>query len=177
VAICSTGYALSGTLSRRMPGWEVISWAVVVSLPVVLPLTFYLWPDNLASVPLPSWVGLLYVALISQYLGFWLWNTALAVGGVARMGQLQLLQPFATLGLAALILGETIDLRMISFATAVMVVVALGLKARVGAVTKQHAPAPATAKLTVDEIAAKVDKLGLTRRNEAAMLIRSDRDR
>ena len=128
VAICGTGYAFSGTLSRRMPGWEVISWAVAISLPVLLPLTLFLWPDDVASVPWPSWAGLLYLALISQYFGFWLWNNALAIGGVARIGQVQLLQPFATLALAALLLGETIDLRMILFATAVVVVVALGLR-------------------------------------------------
>lgn len=131
VAICSTGYALSGTLARRMPGWEVISWAVAISLPLTAPLTLYLWPGDLASMGWAPWGALLYVALISQYFGFWLWNSALAMGGVARIGQVQLLQPFATLALAALILGEHIDLRTIAFAIAVMLVVALGLKARV----------------------------------------------
>lgn len=131
VAICGAGYALSGTLSRRMPGWEVISWAVAISLPILFPLTLSWWPDDATLVPWPSWAGLLYLALISQYFGFWLWNSALAIGGVARIGQVQLLQPFATLVLAAILLGEAVDLRMILFATAVVVVVALGLRARV----------------------------------------------
>lgn len=148
VAICGTGYAFSGTLSRRMPGWEVISWAVALSVPVLLPLAILLRPANVASVAWPSWAGLLYVALISQYFGFWLWNNALALGGVARMGQIQLMQPFATLAVAALLLGETIDLRMILFATAVVVVVALGLRARVASHAEPPAaavsPAPAT---------------------------------
>lgn len=132
VAICGTGYAFSGTLSRRMPGWEVISWAVAISLPVLVPLTFFLWPANTAAVPWPSWAGLIYLALISQYFGFWLWNTALAIGGVAKIGQVQLLQTFATLAIAAVLLDETIDLRMILFAIAVVAVVAIGLRARVG---------------------------------------------
>jgi drug/metabolite transporter (DMT)-like permease len=132
VAICGTGYALAGNLSRRMPGWEVISWAVVLSLPVLLPLTLILWPQEAASAPWPSWAGLAYVALVSQYLGFWLWNSALAIGGVARIGQLQLLQTFATLAIAAVLLGEAVTLRMLFFATAVVVVVALGVRARVG---------------------------------------------
>ena len=132
VAICGTGYALSGTLSRRMPGWEVISWAVVISLPLLIPLTLYLWPKSMAVAPWSSWAGLIYLALVSQYFGFWLWNNALAIGGVARIGQVQLLQPFATLAIAAVLLDETIDLRMTLFATAVMIVVALGLRARVG---------------------------------------------
>lgn len=133
VAICGSGYALSGALARRMPGWEVISWAVVIGLPVLLPATIVLWPANAAEVPWPSWAGLAYVMLVSQYLGFWLWNGALAAGGVARVGQLQLLQPFATLALAALLLGEPLELRTILFAVAVVAVVAIGMRARVGA--------------------------------------------
>jgi drug/metabolite transporter (DMT)-like permease len=138
VAICGSGYAFAGTLSRRMPGWEVISWAVAISLPVLLPLTIFLWPADAASVPWRPWAALLYLALVSQYFGFWLWNNALAIGGVARIGQVQLLQPFATLALAALILRERIDLRTILFATAVMVVVTLGLRARVGTRASPH---------------------------------------
>jgi drug/metabolite transporter (DMT)-like permease len=133
VAICGTGYALAGTLSRRMPGWEVISWAVVLSLPVLLPLTFLLRPDDASSVPTANWTALAYLALVSQYLGFFLWNSALALGGVARIGQVQLLQPFATLLIAALLLGEVIDLHMVLFALAVVVVVALGIRAKVAA--------------------------------------------
>ncbi len=140
VGVCGTGYAFAGTLSRRMPGWEVISWAVVLSLPVLAPLTLMLWPDNAADAPWPSWAGLAYVAFVSQYLGFWLWNNALAAGGVARIGQLQLLQPFATLAIAALVLGETVDLRMIFFATAVVVVVGIGLRARVRSRSAPSAP-------------------------------------
>jgi drug/metabolite transporter (DMT)-like permease len=138
VAICGAGYALSGALARRMPGWEVISWAVVVSLPILLPATLLLWPAELSSVRWPAWGGLLYVALISQYFGFWLWNSALALGGVARIGQIQLLQTFATLAIAAALLGEHVDLRTVAFAIAVVAIVALGLRARV------RATAPAT---------------------------------
>jgi drug/metabolite transporter (DMT)-like permease len=104
---------------------------VVISLPVLVPLTLALWPDNVAAVPWPSWAGLLYLALVSQYFGFWLWNSALAIGGIARIGQVQLLQTFATLAIAALLLDEAIDLRMILFAIVVVVVVAVGLRARV----------------------------------------------
>lgn len=131
VAICGTGYALAGSLSRRMPGWEVISWAVAVSLPVLLPVALLLWPDDTSAVPWPAWGGLLYVALISQYIGFFLWNSALALGGVARIGQVQLLQTFATLAIAAALLGEPIELRTGLFAAAVVAVVALGVRARV----------------------------------------------
>jgi drug/metabolite transporter (DMT)-like permease len=161
VAICGTGYALSGSLARRMPGWEVISWAVVVSLPLLLVATIALWPEAPASTPWESWAGLLYLALVSQYFGFFLWNSALAAGGVARIGQVQLLQPFATLAIAALMLGEAIDLRMVVFATAVVAVVALGLRARVAFHAPQIAPAATTAPADrVDRSSALSGKVG-----------------
>jgi drug/metabolite transporter (DMT)-like permease len=148
VAICGTGYAFAGTLSRRMPGWEVISWAVVISLPVLVPATLFLWPADVSAVRWPSWWGLLYVALVSQYFGFWLWNSALAIGGIAKIGQVQLLQTFATLAIAAGLLGEAIDLRMILFAIAVVVVVAVGLRARVGSRAAAATGTGATAHAT-----------------------------
>jgi drug/metabolite transporter (DMT)-like permease len=89
--------------------------------------------------PWSAWGGLLYVALISQYFGFWLWNSALALGGVARIGQIQLLQTFATLAIAAALLGEDVDLKTIAFAVAVVAIVAFGLRARV----RVRATAPA----------------------------------
>ncbi len=138
VIVAAIGYAISGRLARIMPGWEVISWALVFGLPFALPAMIWLSPQNAASVPLPAWLGVLYVATMSQYAGFWAWNAALAMGGVARVGQVQLLQPFVTFVIAALIVGETIHGEMIAFAIAVVVVVALGRRA-----TVRGPPAPA----------------------------------
>ena len=132
VIAAAIGYGISGRLARIMPGWEVISWVVVCGLPVALPAMIWLWPDNAASVPLSAWLGVLYVALMAQYAGFWAWNAALGMGGVARVGQVQLLQPFVTFLLAALFLGESIDIEMIGFAIAVVVIVALGRQAAIG---------------------------------------------
>jgi drug/metabolite transporter (DMT)-like permease len=131
VVVAAVGYAISGRLSRIMPGWEVISWALVFGLPFALPAMIWLWPHDAGNVPQSAWLGLLYVALMSQYAGFWAWNVALALGGVARVGQLQLLQPFVTFVLAALIVGETIHWEMVAFALAVVAVVALGRRAAV----------------------------------------------
>ena len=74
---------------------------------------------------------------MSQFVGYALWNAALATGGVARIGQLQLLQPFVTMAIAATFLGETVDAPTIGFAIAVAVVVTLGRRA----VIRQRAPA------------------------------------
>ncbi|MCR4282922.1 MAG: DMT family transporter, partial [Bauldia sp.] len=132
VVAAAIGYAISGRLARIMPGWEVITWVVVCGLPFALPAMVWLWPRDAASVPLSAWLGVLYISLMAQYAGFWAWNAALAIGGVARVGQIQLLQPFVTFVLAALFLGETIDGEMIGFALAVVVVVALGRRAAIG---------------------------------------------
>lgn len=109
IASAALGYTLSGKLAREMSGWEVISWALVLALPVTVPLTFLLWPADPAFVPAASWWGFLYVTLMSQYLGFFAWNAGLALGGVARVSQVQLLQTFVTLGIAAVLNGERVD--------------------------------------------------------------------
>ncbi|WP_267421704.1 DMT family transporter [Methylobacterium sp. GC_Met_2] len=125
VLVCGLGYAEGGVLARRLGGWQVIAWATVLSLPVSLPLALILSPNAFASIPMPAWAGLAYVALFSMLIGFVFWYRALARGGIAAIGQLQLLQPFLGLGVAALVLGERIKPAMIGAAAAVALCVAL----------------------------------------------------
>jgi drug/metabolite transporter (DMT)-like permease len=132
ILVCGSGYAIAATLSRILPGWQVITWAVVLSLPVALPVTLILWPANAAAVPLGAWGGIAYGGIVSQFVAYAIWNAALAWGGVARIGQLQLLQPFVTFAIAAPLLGEQIDWATVIFAVAVAVVVALGRRAAIG---------------------------------------------
>lgn len=133
LAIVSGGiaYAASGALSRTMPGWEVISWALVASLPVSLAAMILLFPANPTAVPLDAWLGLLYAAVMAQWMGFFFWNAGLAMGGISRVSQMQLMQPFITVGLAATVNREIIDLQTILFALAVVIVVAIGTRMRV----------------------------------------------
>lgn len=109
VVICAVGYVKSGDLSRRMPGWEVVSWMLVLSLPMALVGVVATWPANLTGASWPALAGLAYITLMSQYFGFFFWNAGLAMGGVARVSQVQLLQTFVTLVVAALLLGEQIE--------------------------------------------------------------------
>src|SRR5690606_17194471 len=91
------GYVLSGKLVRSgYAGWEVISWVLVIALPISLPLTLWSLPAAPETVPVWSWIGLAYVALMGQYLGFFAWNAGLAIGGIAHVSQVQLLQTFVT---------------------------------------------------------------------------------
>ena len=125
-AFAGIGYALSGDLSRVLGGWQVICWALVISLPfIILP---FLWTLPIVNwhVSLPTWGGFLYVSLFSQLIGFFAWNKALALGGVSKVGQLQLLQLFMTLVGSSWLLGEKIDEVTIFFAFCVVLVVAIG---------------------------------------------------
>ncbi|WP_370680989.1 DMT family transporter [Comamonas sp. GB3 AK4-5] len=123
VALCGLGYAEGARLSRSLGGWQVISWALVLSLPVMLPLTLWLWPGDLAKVRAPAWWSLAYVALCSMWLGFVFWYRGLVRGGIAAVGQLQLLQPLLGFALAAWLLGETVSPAMLAVTAAVLVCV------------------------------------------------------
>jgi drug/metabolite transporter (DMT)-like permease len=126
VVAAAMGYAEGARLSQTMGGQQVISWALVLSMPLLLPLTIWLgWKYGVNASP-RAWIGFGYVSLFSMFIGFFFWYKGLALGGIARVGQVQLLQPFLTLVGAALILGETLDIRNVLFAFAVIAVVAIG---------------------------------------------------
>jgi drug/metabolite transporter (DMT)-like permease len=125
------GYTLSGRLSLAMPGWEVICWQVAGFLPLSLLATVTLWPQSFASVGPPEIAGLAYVSLVSQFFAFFVFNAAMAAGGVARIGQLMLLQPFVIVALAAPVNGEPIQLSTVAYAAAVVAAVVVGHRMRV----------------------------------------------
>ncbi|TPP12153.1 DMT family transporter [Rhizobium glycinendophyticum] len=109
ILVCGLGYAEGGRLTRQMGGFAVIAWALVLALPVMLVLTVLLRPETFAGVTAGEWLGLAYVSLFSMLIGFVFWYRGLALGGIAAVGQLQLLQPFFGLALAALLLGERVS--------------------------------------------------------------------
>ncbi|WP_026035546.1 DMT family transporter [Cupriavidus sp. BIS7] len=134
VVLGALGYAEGGKLSRELGGLETISWALVVSLPVLLPVVAWLWLTNAPAIAEASpraWLGMAYVSVFSMFIGFLFWYAGLAKGGVARVGQIQLLQPFLTLAGGALILAEPLDATTVAFAVAVIAIVALGRRAAV----------------------------------------------
>ena len=131
VLSAASGYTVLAGLTKSRPGWEVISWTVVISLPVTLPFAFLTAPSDLFAVPLPHWGAFLYLGLMSQYVGFFFWNTGLAMGGQARVSQTQLLQTFVTLAFAAWVNGEQVDLLTWIFAVVVVGVVLIGRRTRI----------------------------------------------
>jgi drug/metabolite transporter (DMT)-like permease len=124
IVICGLGYAEGGRLSRKLGGWQVICWALVLALPVMAPLLIWTRPASWSGIGAPAWLGLAYVSFFSMLLGFMFWYRGLAQGGIAAVGQLQLLQPFFGLMLAAALLGEPVGWPMLATTAAVVLCVA-----------------------------------------------------
>ncbi|MBV7570684.1 MULTISPECIES: DMT family transporter [Pseudomonas] len=124
ILACGLGYAEGAKLSRTLGGWQVISWALVLSLPVVALLSWMRMPVSFSGISTPAWFSLAYVSLFSMLIGFVFWYRGLAQGGIAAVGQLQLLQPFFGLTLAATLLHEQVSLGMLGVTVAVILCVA-----------------------------------------------------
>lgn len=120
ILLCGLGYAEGAALSRRLGGWQVISWALLLSLAPMAVIAWAAAPASLAGIGLPAWGGLFYVSVFSMLVGFVFWYRGLALGGIAGVGQLQLLQPFFGLLLAGLVLHEPVAWTM--FASTALVV-------------------------------------------------------
>ncbi len=120
IIVCGLGYAEGAKLSRSLGGWQVISWALVLSLPLMLPLALILMPASFAAIGASAWFGLAYVSVFSMLIGFVFWYRGLAQGGIAAVGQLQLLQPFFGLALAATLLHEPVTWSMLAVTVAVI---------------------------------------------------------
>jgi drug/metabolite transporter (DMT)-like permease len=124
IVVCGLGYAEGAKLSRRLGGWQVISWALVLSLPLMLILLVIYLPTVPDCVKPSAWSGLAYVSVFSMLIGFVFWYRGLAQGGIAAIGQLQLLQPFFGLFIAAALLHEAIEWPMLMVAIAAVFCVA-----------------------------------------------------
>ena len=134
VLLAAMGYTEGARLSQTMGGQQVISWALVLSAPLLAPVLIWLsWPhmEAIAGAGWKAWLGFAYVAAFSMYIGFFFWYGGMARGGIARVGQVQLVQPFITLAGAWLILAEPLAPSNILFALAVIAVVAAGRKMQV----------------------------------------------
>lgn len=124
ILACGLGYAEGAKLSRTLGGWQVICWALVLALPLMAVLSLWLAPASFSTVSLSAWLCLGYVSLFSMLIGFVFWYRGLAQGGIAAVGQLQLLQPFFGLALAATLLHEHVSVGMLAVTLGVILCVA-----------------------------------------------------
>ncbi|WP_342628682.1 DMT family transporter [Nguyenibacter vanlangensis] len=124
ILLCGLGYAEGATLSRRLGGWQVISWALLLALPVMAPVALATLPATWRGIAPSAWIGLAYVSVFSMLIGFVFWYHGLARGGIAGVGQLQLVQPFFGLALSGFLLDEPVAWTMLAVTGLVMLCVA-----------------------------------------------------
>lgn len=138
----AVGYAEGGKLAKQMPGWRVISWALVLTAPVSIPLTAVLLVQTHPHWTAKAVIGFGYVSMVSMFLGFFAWYAGLGRAGIARASQTQLAQPLLTLGWSALLLGERLDPTTALAAMAVLTCVAFAQRTRSGGKQKMALPQP-----------------------------------
>ena len=131
VGSAALGYAEGAVLARTFGSWQVICWALILSVPVLLQIVWQHLPANFSLVSVNAVLAFLYVSVFSMFLGFFAWYRGLALGGIARIGQLQLIQPFMTIAASAILLGEQLSIETIGFATAVIGCVLLGKRTQI----------------------------------------------
>jgi len=133
VLLCGLGYAEGGALARALGGARTICWALLLSLPVTVPVTAIAAVAHPPRADAAAWSAFGYVTLVSMFLGFFAWYAGLARGGIARVGQIQLAQPVLTLAWSALLLGESVTPASIAAALVVLAFVVLTQRARTAA--------------------------------------------
>jgi drug/metabolite transporter (DMT)-like permease len=109
VILAALGYAEGGRLAREIGGWQVICWSLVLAFPIIIGPLVWLVTRCGMDAHLSAWGGFAYLSFVSAFLGFFAWYHGLALGGVARVGQIQLLQPFFTFIFAAAFFGERLS--------------------------------------------------------------------
>ncbi|MGE5701170.1 MAG: DMT family transporter [Clostridia bacterium] len=128
VLLAAIGYAEGGRLAADMGSWQVISWALVIAAPFLLIPVGLTFSEEIIHAPLSAWLAFGYVSIISQFVGFLWWYGGMALAGVARVSQIQYLQPFFSILWAALLLNEALTPAAVSAALLIVLVVAKGRK-------------------------------------------------
>lgn len=123
VLSAAVGYTEGAMLSRELGGWQTISWSLLLALPVTIPIAI----TGLGSIDgderWTAWTAFAYLGMVSMFLGFFAWYAGLAMGGIARVSQVQLIQPLLSVAWAVLFLHERADLLLFVVATVVLAAV------------------------------------------------------
>ena len=131
ILFAAIGYSEGGTLAKEMGSIGVISWALVISLPINLFASYLFYEINYTSISIQAIISLTYVGLFSMFIGFFFWYKGIAIGGISRVGQVQLIQPFLTIVGAYFLTNEKITTLNILFAFMVLIVIIIGRKAKI----------------------------------------------
>jgi drug/metabolite transporter (DMT)-like permease len=130
VIAAALGYSEGALLSRELGAWQAISWALVLAAPVMIVLTVIAWALQPPDATAVEWASFAYLAAVSMFLGFFAWYRGLAIGPVARVSQVQLVQPVMTLAWAALLLGEQLTVPLLLGGLVVILCAAFAVRVR-----------------------------------------------
>ncbi|TQL53876.1 DMT family transporter [Subtercola boreus] len=130
VALAAVGYAEGALLARELGSWQIICWALVLALPVMVPLTLLGASHGPLVAGVDGWLAFAYVSVISQFLGFFVWYRGLAIGPISNVSQIQLLQPVLTIVWAALFFGEHLEPLVVAAALVVVACAGFAVRAR-----------------------------------------------
>jgi drug/metabolite transporter (DMT)-like permease len=125
------GYAQGTKLAKEIGSWRTICYALAIVLPVTIPLSIACLEFNPVPNPIAAWMGFFYVSFISMFLAFFAWYKGMSMGGIAKIGQLQLLQPFVTILASAILFSEELTASMSIVLAIVLLSVYFGQKSLV----------------------------------------------
>ena len=132
VIAAAIGYAEGGLLARELGAWQTVSWALVVAAPVMVVLTAVSVMQQPPHATTNQWAAFAYLAAVSMYLGFFAWYRGLAIGPIAQVSQVQLVQPVMTICWAALMLHEGLTWVTVLGGAAVIASAGLAVRIRLG---------------------------------------------
>jgi drug/metabolite transporter (DMT)-like permease len=140
VVAAAVGYAEGGLLARELGSWQTVSWALVLSAPLMIALTAASMVARPPSATPAQWAAFAYLAVVSMYLGFFAWYRGLAIGPMARVSQVQLVQPVLTISWAALLLGEELTWPTVLGGVAVILCATMAVRIRLAPRTAARWP-------------------------------------
>lgn len=144
VVAAAIGYAEGGLLARELGAWQTVSWALVLALPLMLFLAVLSMAEQPPSATPVQWAAFAYLGVVSMFLGFVAWYRGLAIGPMAHVSQVQLIQPVLSIGWAGLLLGETLTWTTVVGGLAVIICAGIAVRVRLNQPPAQP-PEPQTA--------------------------------
>jgi drug/metabolite transporter (DMT)-like permease len=130
VVAAAIGYAEGGLLARELGAWQTVSWALVLASPLMVFLMALSMSHQPPSGTAQQWAAFAYLGVVSMFLGFFAWYHGLAIGPMAQVGQVQLIQPVLSICWAGLLLGEQLAWTTIIGGLAVILCAGLAVRTR-----------------------------------------------
>jgi len=131
VVLLGFSYAEGGKLAKELGSWQVIAWAILIAAPFFIIPVGLNFTQDMIHAPMQAWISILYLGVVSQFLAYVAWYSGMSLGGIARVSQIQYLQPFLMILFAAIFLNEAISFMTIGIAIIVLLSVIVGKNTKV----------------------------------------------